>query len=523
MPRFPIGLKLLAMAALLVAAVTTTFGVLVSSLLRDVYAERASRLESALVLEHEHASRAAAELLRSVMAEAIAGSEAGRIARHLKELASHETDLVRAAVADERGRVIARSDLGLFETLDRNDRIAVADTMQSRDGKSDSGERVRVVTAPIRDGSGRLVGGLELTWSLAALDRSLSELHVEEARDTAASRRILFEVGGIALAVGVLAGVLMGITLGRPIRTLGRAARAISSGDLSVRVPVRRRDELGDLGRAMNEMAERLEVLIEDAKVSVAIERDLVLAREIQQSMLPGRGNHQRPGIELAGRVESAAQCGGDFWATCELTRQRTLILVADVTGHGIGSAMLTATARSCLDTVWELTQGNFRPAYLLRILDQLLRHGVGAGFHMTCFVSILDPVERTISYANAGHNHPLLVRTLEDGTRRIGRLAARGNRLGDADGFTFTEKTVACAPGDILCWYTDGLVEALGVSGDGQTLEEFGTRRLGAALLGSDGDADAVLDGVLDRFHRHRGVGPLDDDVTCVIGRLLG
>jgi sigma-B regulation protein RsbU (phosphoserine phosphatase) len=176
---------------------------------------------------------------------------------------------------------------------------------------------------------------------------------------------------------------------------------------------------------------------------------------------------------------------------------------------------MLTATARSCVDTLLHLTDGDFRVGELLRILDQQVG-SVGEEFHMTCFASIYDPVEETLTYANAGHNQPFLLRYTPNGWR-TGRLKSRGNRLGDANGHSFVEHTVETQPRDLLCWYSDGLIEALSAGA-----RPFGSRRLRDVLKENAGsNIEDILDSTLESLSAHIDSEVLADDVTCVIGRL--
>jgi sigma-B regulation protein RsbU (phosphoserine phosphatase) len=120
------------------------------------------------------------------------------------------------------------------------------------------------------------------------------------------------------------------------------------------------------------------------------------------------------------------------------------------------------------------------------------------------------------MTYANAGHNPPFLVRHTDAGWRH-GWIGARGNRLGDADGYAFVEHTIETSPRDLICWYTDGLIEARR-NDDG----EFGTRRLRRALARRANSPPAdIIKHLMADFDEFRGDMPLHDDVTCVIGRI--
>lgn len=519
MIRFNISLKLIAGAIILVSATTISFVWLSSDMLEQSYNDQAQRLRLERVAELERRSIAVAHYVGDTAVEALAGTETARLGRILHRIAGENPEITLAAVADEKGRLLARSDLTLEQALASDVRFDVGAGMAVSVVERRDVDPVREVTYPIETHGpdSAIVGYLRIGWSMRQTREDVESIERKRDRDLARARLVMGGAGVVAVAAGVLAGILGGMRLGRPIRRLANTARAISQGDLSARARQGGRDEIGDLAATMNHMASRIESLVDEARGHAELDRELALAREIQQGLLPGPGVVRQPGINMAGIVEPASDCGGDWWAWARLTRQRTLVLVGDVTGHGISSAMLTATAKSCLDTIRQLTGNDFRVGYLLETLDRLLREGVAGEYHMTAFASIVDPLEGTLTYANAGHHLPFLLRWTGTGWRH-GRLKARGNRLGDGDGHAFVEHTVALQARDLLCWYTDGLVEALD-----ERDREFGARRLRASLAKLAGEPpDEVLRGIMADFNAHRASDALEDDVTCVVGRVL-
>jgi sigma-B regulation protein RsbU (phosphoserine phosphatase) len=516
-PRLSLSGKLIAFAVVLVATLTVSFVVVATNVLEEAYVEQGQRLRSDRISELQRRSLEVARNVGATAREALAGSETGRLQRIVREIAQSATEIENAAFADESGRVLVRSDMLVLDALKAELSFVAIDSGGPVVAERQlQGKPVREITYPISSPAG-ILGYLQLSWSLEPLHIELLSIERQRDRNVEKARDFMIGAGLVAIAAGILAGILGGIRLARPIRRLARTARSIAQGDLSARSQVRTGDEIEELSSTMNYMAEQISELVDEVRDNAELEQELAVARGIQHALLPNVGMIEQPGLHLSGLVEPASHCGGDWWAYLKLTRQRTLILVGDVTGHGISSAMVTATARSCLDTVGQLTRGDFRVGYLLEIMDQLLREGIGGEYHMTCFASIVDPLEGTMTYANAGHNHPYLLRRTDDGWR-TGRLSARGNRLGDADGYAFVEHTINMTSRDLLCWYTDGLVETEDHRG-----RQFGDRRLRAALSGAaDGTPEAVLDQIMTAFHDHRGEQPLSDDVTCVVGRIV-
>jgi serine phosphatase RsbU (regulator of sigma subunit) len=135
----------------------------------------------------------------------------------------------------------------------------------------------------------------------------------------------------------------------------------------------------------------------------------------------------------------------------------------------------------------------------------------------MTCFASIVDTKRRTITYANAGHNFPYLYRIGEDGKGEFGSLMIRGNRLGDLKESKYEEKTTDLVPGDILVWYTDGIVECENTGG-----EEYGEKRFRASVRRAAAlDAGEIRDAVVTDAGAFFGETLRKDDITLVIGKM--
>jgi sigma-B regulation protein RsbU (phosphoserine phosphatase) len=517
--RLPIGVKLALVAAGLVSVLTGAFIVLGYRTVTTLYETQADRLRESRVHALELRSVSVAQHLGETAREALAGSETGRLYRALGAVAGHDAEIHHAAIADESGRLLVRSDESPAQTLARGERLDVTPGGMTVDEADLGGVRVRRMTLPIRgpDGSG-VLGYLTMAWSLAGLQRDLAAIADERDLELRRATEILLVAAGLSIAFGVLVAGASSTVLTRPIRRLAETARALSRGDLNARSEVESRDELGELATTMNTMADHIGELMEKTRAHAEVARELAVARRIQSEMNPGVEVQHVTGLDVIGRVEAASDCGGDFWALMPLTRQRTLVLVGDVAGHGLSSAMLTATAKSCLETIRHLTRGDLRVGHVLRLMDQLVRESIGPGYFLTCFASSFDPIEGTLTYANAGHPPPFLIRRSEE-RWRIGRLTSRGNRLGDADGFAFVEHTLRTERGDLLCWYSDGLTDAQ--DGDGSP---YGARRVRELLAKHAAETPAeVLAALFGGLDAHRRGAPLDDDITAVVGRVMG
>ena len=153
----------------------------------------------------------------------------------------------------------------------------------------------------------------------------------------------------------------------------------------------------------------------------------------------------------------------------------------------------------------------------LLEIMNLAIYESAKRNFVMTCFASIIDTRKRTITYANAGHNFPYLFRAGEDRKGEFGSLMIRGNRLGDLRESTYESKTTELVPGDILVWYTDGIVECENEQG-----EEYGEKRFRSSVRRAAAlDAGEMREAIVGDAMGFFGETMRKDDISLVVGRI--
>lgn len=205
-----------------------------------------------------------------------------------------------------------------------------------------------------------------------------------------------------------------------------------------------------------------------------AFEKEMTLARDIQRTILPPEETVEGPGVQIFGKVIPASICGGDFWTWSRLDDDRSLVVVADVTGHGVAASLITAVARACLDTL-AITREAKGPAAVLHAMNEVIFGAAVGQLCATAFAVVVDRVQGTLTFASAGHNPPW---HLNRDTRAAAPLLARGQRLGEARDASYDEAAVPFAAGDSLVLYTDGVVEWPGPKG-----KPYGDRRFRKAL----------------------------------------
>jgi serine phosphatase RsbU (regulator of sigma subunit) len=271
------------------------------------------------------------------------------------------------------------------------------------------------------------------------------------------------------------------------------------------------RDEIGALAQSFNHMADQLAILLRETAEKATIEKELEVARTIQETLVPGPEPLEHQNIKLAGFFQPASHCGGDWWTYQILADGKLLVVIGDVTGHGVPSAMITATAKAACDVAHHVFAERLGPGALLAIMNQAILESGGTRFVMTCFASVYDPETRALTFANAGHNFPYLLRAGE-----LSSLMIRGNRLGDVAESTYAEETTRLESGDRLIWYTDGIVECEGPDGD-----EYGERRFRASIKSAGGDPAQVRDQLVAAAYEFYRDVPRADDITLVVGEV--
>ncbi len=366
------------------------------------------------------------------------------------------------------------------------------------------------------DPPAELQGYVVLGYDLAPIDDFAASA---DARKREASSRAVLYTGAVGLLftlIGTVLAILQGLSISRPIKQLAWRADQIARGDLGARVAITSSDEIGLLGENFNFMADQIEILLVQTAEKARIEQELEVAKAIQETLVPGPELVEKGALAFAGYYQPAAQTGGDWWTWHELGDGKVLLVVGDVTGHGVPSAMITAAAKAACDVARHVEGDAVTVTRLLEIMNFAIIESAQRRFVMTCFASIVDTRARTVTYANAGHNFPYLFRA-GDGKGEFGSLMIRGNRLGDDRDSRYEAKTTDLVPGDVLVWYTDGIVEC-----DNHIGEEYGERRFRAsvrkhAALSASEMRDAIVADATNYFDQT----PRKDDITMIVGRI--
>jgi sigma-B regulation protein RsbU (phosphoserine phosphatase) len=317
-------------------------------------------------------------------------------------------------------------------------------------------------------------------------------------------------MGLLFIAVALVGIVPLSTSLTRNLTVLNDAVGRIARGDYHTRVPAKTtkaKDEVGRLAVAFNKMAADVERHQQTAVEQERIRRELELGREIQNEMLP-HAPLQLGLTEVQGVSVPAKEVGGDFFNYFVLENGHVALLMGDVSGKGVGAALLMANIQASLRIRIALGQDLSAVA---DSLDRDIDANSPGPVYATIFIGLLDPVARRLRYVNAGHN-PQYVLRMSGG---LERMQATGLPVGLLSGRGYTEQQVQLAAGDQLFFYTDGCVETENERG-----EMFGIERL-EPLLVSASKAEVPLKSIEQGIAMFRGTSEPADDATLMTVRV--
>jgi sigma-B regulation protein RsbU (phosphoserine phosphatase) len=319
---------------------------------------------------------------------------------------------------------------------------------------------------------------------------------------------------GVAFLGSVALALFIGRGVTRSVRALRDAANRVAQGSTDVRVEVHSKDELATLGQAFNEMTGEISRAREALREQTRMSRDLEIAASIQSALLPPALAH--PELEFAGRMQPAEEVGGDFYdVLCDPGSRSLWVTIGDVSGHGVPAGLVMLMTQSAFAAYFRANP-LARPDEVIRGVNDLLSEQIGVRLRDNKYVTGL-----LLTHAGAGrfvyagaHEWPLIWRKQE---RKTEFLEAPGPWLGikrDLDDIPVS--SLSLGRGDLLCLYSDGLIEARDEHG-----ELFDVERLSAALEHAAEHHDslqAIADDVIDAVARY--AKQREDDWTLLLIR---
>lgn len=246
--------------------------------------------------------------------------------------------------------------------------------------------------------------------------------------------------------------------------------------------------------------------LFKDALEKQRLEKDLEIARNIQKNLLPDVIPNLKH-FEIAAYNQSARQVGGDYYDIVKLDNGNTVVAIADVSGKGVQAALLMANVQAFLKSI---CKQNIELDKASNLINDLVSENTTQGSFITFFWSVLNDETKEMTYVNAGHNPPLLIRNGE-----IIKLKTGGMILGVMQTIIpYQSEMVKLMSGDSIILFTDGVTEAMNINND-----EYTDERLEELTLNACGkNSNEILELIKQDVAEYTAGAVQSDDITCLV-----
>jgi len=294
------------------------------------------------------------------------------------------------------------------------------------------------------------------------------------------------------------------------VQQLYQGTQRVQTGDFAQRIPELGRDQLGELGQSFNVMTGNLERLLVVEKERERLHGELEIAQEVQNQLYP-KVVPNLPTVRITATYEPAQLVSGDYYDYAQLSDTRIAVAMGDVAGKGISAALLMATLVSAFRSQLNMAAKDITPSRLTADLNKHLHAHTASAKFATSFIGLYDEPSSTLTYTNAGHLPPILVR---DGT--ASRLDVNGMIVGAFAFAKYNESRLEMKSGDLLVFFTDGISEPEDEYG-----EMFGEDRLGDLVVKNNHLPDDQIAQLIIKAARDwSNTDYLQDDMTLLLLR---
>ncbi len=352
------------------------------------------------------------------------------------------------------------------------------------------------------------VAGMKIT---AIVDRS----EALAAVNALLLQSLLFFVALISTTV--IVSVIASVRLTSALRDLYEATKLIAKGQFDVRVKRTSNDEVGGLADGFNFMAGEVSRLMVEAGDKARMAGELETVRIVQETLFPVE-KMSFGKFQVAGHFEPASECGGDWWNYSQ-SGDKLFLWIGDATGHGAPAAMVTSAAKAAATIIEDMPY--MTPGKALEILNKAIHETSKGRILMTFFIACIDMKTGELTYANASHEPPYLIHTKRPGEKVSKKdltplLDSRGPRLGEKRGAMYPEGRCQLAEGDLLLFYTDGIVDLQNAVGKAWGERGFVKSICESAAAGAS--AEMKLSKLKSNITTYREKSELIDDITLLV-----
>jgi serine phosphatase RsbU (regulator of sigma subunit)/HAMP domain-containing protein len=334
---------------------------------------------------------------------------------------------------------------------------------------------------------------------------------------------VLALVGGLFLIIQFVA-LIIGLLLARQItgavHDLFTGTQHLRNRDFAYSIPVRARDQLGELAESFNAMTGEVTTLLGEVVEKGRMEQEMRAAREIQQKLLPPAPGHM-PGLTLAAFLQPAREVAGDYYDFLPITDTMIGVLIADVAGKGLAAGLYMAQLKVIVQSLARL---HHEPREFLIAVNQVVAQNLDAKSFITMTYGVIDLDRREMTFARAGHCPLIHVPgRAPAGVRRADVLTPDGLVVGlnIDDGQLFAsileERTLPLDHDDLIVLFTDGISETMN-----EAFDCYGEARLARVLEQyAHLPFDQLRSYILAELRAFAGAADQHDDMTMILMRV--
>lgn len=369
--------------------------------------------------------------------------------KFVHDVKKRNPDVIYACITDIQSKIVAHSNLDLV----------------GKKYESPKNENLYEFSFPIKMVN-KKIGNVYLGISKESIKRAVNE--TIKGASLIAFSIVLMSFLFIYLVISLMTGEIEKIT---------KNIVAIGDGNLDVNIKTKRKDEIGKIAGAVNTMVVKLKNAQRELIKKERMEREMEIAREIQESLLPEK-LPSIPGYEMKYYYKPAFEVGGDYFDLIPLPNGKFALVTADVSGKGVPAALIMAMAKT---TIQIASRAYTFPRDVLALLHQTIRRNTPEDAFLTIVYAIFDPKNSEIIFARAGHNSPAFYSFKN---KEVKFISPFGTAIGFPIEFKefksmLEERRIKLEKGDLFILYTDGIIEARDIEGN-----EYGEERFKKFIL---------------------------------------
>lgn len=439
-----------------------------------------------------------------------------------------QSKLEKGIILDQNGNIFASQILNEMKTKSNYKSLSIFETASASSIRNGFKNNYVGIDGKNYFGSFTIIPELNNLIVIYEKDSKISEKQIIYTM----VKSIAWSLFLVVLALGLAYYSSEGVT--KNLRVLTNVTQQIANGQFLQKVNLNSQDEVEVLGQSINQMSYKIQMLLASTAEKARLEQELETAKVVQTTFFPKKDIHLE-NLKVTGFYTPASECGGDLWGHFEISDGIQLVYIADAMGHGAPAALVTAMAYSTCMTISDLMKSKEfetkSPASILARMNRVINEAVSGTISMTCFIAIIDFNKGKISYANAGHNFPIIIPSSPKDKRgqktpkslqkissiKPVSLSLKGVPLGIDKNAQYEEKEVELIAGDKLFLFTDGLIECESPDGKVWSRKKLIEKILTYANL----DYLNLKNKIINDAGKFFATQPLKDDITIVVAEI--